>query len=343
MNNNKENLIIGNSPLILKLQEEISKVAVNPTSVLILGETGTGKELVAREVHRQSGVKGEYTAINCAAIPSQLLESELFGHEKGSFTGADRTRKGRFEQAKDGTLFLDEIGDMPLDLQTKLLRVLEDKKYQRIGGQVNLEVSARLIFATHQDIKKQVDSGKFRADLYYRINVFPINTPNLSERTEDLPILIDHLLKEITDRLKVKKIGINNDAIDLLKNYSWPGNVRELRNYLERFLILSGNQNITSSIVSELIENSLNINKVEEAEALWNATTPNSEEKIDNNLEYSDLLETKDFNLKNHLIEIEQKIIGLAMEKTNGSVAGAARLLGLQRTTLIEKIKKMES
>tara|TARA_B100000073_G_scaffold316700_1_gene293547 strand:+ start:1876 stop:2907 length:1032 start_codon:yes stop_codon:yes gene_type:complete len=342
LNNIKENLIIGESPLILKLREEISKVSINPTSVLILGQTGTGKELVAKEVHRQSGVKGEYTAINCAAIPSQLLESELFGHEKGSFTGADRTRKGRFEQAKNGTLFLDEIGDMPLDLQAKLLRVLEDKTYQRIGGQVNLEVSARLIFATHQDIKKQVDTGKFRADLYYRINVFPIHTPNLSERSEDIPILIDHLLSEITNRLKVKKIGINEDAVNLLKDYPWPGNVRELRNYLERLLILSGDQDITSEIVSELIGNSHSINKVEEAEALWNATTPLEEEKDTNDVEYSDLLATKEFSLKNYLIEIEQKIIGMAMKKTNGSVAGAARALGLQRTTLIEKIKKME-
>ena len=348
MKNPEENLIIGSSSLIEKLREEISKVCKTPTTVLILGATGTGKELVAREIHQQSGVKGSYTAINCAAIPSELIESELFGHEKGSFTGADRARPGRFEQAKNGTLFLDEIGDMPLDLQSKLLRVLEDKTYQRIGGQNSLEVSARLVFATHQNIKKQVDDGKFRADLYYRINVFPINTPNLSERIDDLPLLINFLLKDIITRLSVSKPKIDQNAIELLKSYSWPGNVRELRNYLERFVILSGKENISAQLVSELLGNSLNINKVEEAEALWDATNPiegipNISDTQDFNEEFSKLIESKGFNLKKYLVEIEKDIIKVAMKKTKGSVSAAARQLGIQRTTLIEKIKKIES
>ena len=189
-----EEIILGNSLVIKEMKKLIEMVSSSNTTVLIQGETGTGKELVAEALHVASGRKGNNISVNCAAIPSELLESELFGHEKGAFTGADRARPGRFEQANDGTIFLDEIGDMPLPLQSKLLRVLESRKIQRVGSSKEVDVNFRLVCATHQDLDKKVEKGEFRADLFYRINVFPIEVPTLSARTVDVPLLILSLI-----------------------------------------------------------------------------------------------------------------------------------------------------
>ena len=190
-------LIIGKSKSVLELKLLINKVADSESTVLVLGETGTGKELVAEAIHKTSKRKGQFVPVNCAAIPSELLESELFGHEKGAFTGADKARAGRFEMSSNGTLFLDEIGDIPLPLQAKLLRALESKKIQKVGGGKEIPLNLRMVCATHQNLEKKVNEGSFRADLFYRINVFPINVPTLAERVEDIPLLLEHLLSLI--------------------------------------------------------------------------------------------------------------------------------------------------
>ena len=191
-------LIIGKSKSVLELKLLINKVAVSESTVLVLGETGTGKELVAEAIHKISKRKGQFVPVNCAAIPSELLESELFGHEKGAFTGADKARAGRFEMSSNGTLFLDEIGDIPLSLQAKLLRALESKKIQKVGGGKEIPLNLRMVCATHQNLEKKVNEGSFRADLFYRINVFPINVPTLAERVDDIPLLLNHLLNPQT-------------------------------------------------------------------------------------------------------------------------------------------------
>ena len=226
----------------------MSVIAPTGSSALILGATGSGKELVSQGIHAASGRKGPLISVNCAAIPTELLESELFGHEKGAFTGADKSRAGRFEQSSGGTLFLDEIGDMPLSLQSKLLRALENKTIQRVGGDKEIKIDLRLICATHQNIDKYVDEGKFRADLYFRINVFPIVVPSLAERIVDIPVIVDFMLSEL------KKNGENipsfdHTAFQELGRYNWPGNIRELRNVVERATVLFPGQEITGKNV----------------------------------------------------------------------------------------------
>ena len=344
----KSQPLIGNSDLMQDLRHNIEMVAKTHATVLILGNTGTGKELVAQQVHLLSAVKGPFVPINCAAIPNELLESELFGHAKGAFTGADKTRLGRFEQAANGTLFLDEIGDMPIALQSKLLRVLEDKTFQKVGSGQDIPMTSRLVFATHQNIESQVNSGEFRADLYYRINVFPINTPDLAKRQEDIPEIIEHLINDMSQRLAHDKPLISDEAKTLLRQYSWPGNVRELRNHLERLTILSAGKKIDSELVNTLLKNNKRINQKEENDALWEATAgfdtdptsvSDTAEKYVINVEK--LLENQGFKLKPYLAEVERSLIEAAMKKNGQSVAAAARSLGIQRTTLAEKIKKL--
>ena len=233
-----DDIIIGQSAPAKELKKLIAVVAEAPTSVLVLGETGTGKELVARAIHAASGRRGRLVSVNCAAIPSELLESEIFGHEKGAFTGADKPREGRVELAHGGTLFLDEIGDMPLPLQTKLLRVLEDRTVQRVGGNDEIEVDFRLVCATHQDIQAQVDDGAFRADLYYRINVFPIQVPSLAQRQVDIPLIAGAIMRQLSDGRDAAVPAMDDSAMAELSRYPWPGNIRELRNVLERALVM---------------------------------------------------------------------------------------------------------
>jgi len=239
--------LIGDSTPMRTLRASIAKVAPIPSSALILGESGSGKELVARELHRLGpGSKAPLVAVNCAALPEQLVESELFGHERGAFTGADRLRRGAFENAAGGTLFLDEIGELPLPAQAKLLRVLEGRQLTRVGGDRPLAVSARVVAATNRDPEKEVAAGRFRQDLFFRLNVHVLRVPSLRERHGDLPVLVDHLLRAITEQLRIRPKTISPAALALLGEYDWrKNNVRELRNCLERMIIASEGDTIT--------------------------------------------------------------------------------------------------
>src|SRR6187549_1294444 len=233
--------LIGDSAPMRTLRAAIAKVAPIPSSVLVLGESGSGKELVARELHRLGpGSKAPLVAVNCAALPEQLVESELFGHERGAFTGADRLRRGAFENASGGTLFLDEVGELPLAAQAKLLRVLEDRKVMRVGGDRAFAIAARVVAATNRDLEREVEAGRFRQDLYYRLNVHTLRVPPLRERLADVPALVEHLLRTIATHLRVRPKAIAPDAVALLTSYNWQkNNVRELRNCLERMMIAS--------------------------------------------------------------------------------------------------------
>jgi len=233
--------LIGDSAPMRSLRDAIARVAPIPSSVLIVGESGTGKELVARELHRGGpGAKSSLVAVNCAALPEQLVESELFGHERGAFTGADRLRRGAFENASGGTLFLDEVGELPLPAQAKLLRVLEDRKMMRVGGDRAIQITARVVAATNRDLEKETEAGRFREDLYYRLNVHVLRVPPLRDRLSDVPVLVEHLLGSMASRLGVRPKTMAPDALALLAAYDWRrNNVRELRNCLERMIIAS--------------------------------------------------------------------------------------------------------
>ncbi len=350
---NIDNFIIGESKKILELKLLVKKVSSSDSTVLILGETGTGKELVAEALHKTSGKKGPFIPVNCAAIPSELLESELFGHEKGAFTGADRARQGRFEMSSGGTLFLDEIGDIPLALQSKLLRALESKKIQKVGGGKEIPLDLRMVCATHQNLEKKVSEGSFRADLYYRINVFPINVPTLSERTDDIPIITNHILKNL-NKTVVSLPVFSEEAVDSLKRHLWPGNIRELKNVLERACILFKGEKVSKKNVFENLLRLKVPTSEEEQEALWEATQNLDIEKIENNNDkrnaplphpkhYADWFDFfDDIDLRVYLRDIEIVLIESALKKSDGTVSKASDLLKINRTTLIEKMKKLQ-
>ena len=344
-------MIIGSSFATCKMRDLISSVADYNVAVIAQGPTGAGKELVARGVHLMSGRKGKLVAVNCAAIPSDLLEAELFGYEKGAFTGAEKRRAGRFEEAKGGTLFLDEIGDMPLELQSKLLRILESRVLQRVGSNEEIPVDFRLVCATHQNIEAQVEERQFRADLLYRINVFPIRVPALAERREDIP----ELLKFLILRMESENPGMQPPAFDqsgmlALQKYSWPGNIRELRNFIERASVLFSGQKITAAEVSSLL--SFDAEKEVEQATLWDALENLQEQAISVNADrpaigsqvefnHASLLkQNPDFNLKDFMNTTEIALIEAALDQANGSAPEAARILGVRRTTLIEKLRK---
>jgi formate hydrogenlyase transcriptional activator len=232
--------IVGKSAALQRTLRELEVVAPTDSGVLILGETGTGKELIARAIHNLSARQGRpFIKLNCAAIPSGLMESELFGHERGAFTGAVMRKAGRFEVADKGTLFLDEVGDIPLELQPKLLRVLQEHEFERLGSTHTQQVDVRVVAATHRDLKQMVENGEFRSDLYYRLHVFPLSVPALRERSEDIPLLVQHFVDEYARRMNRRIETISPHVIEALSQYSWPGNVRELQNFIERAVILS--------------------------------------------------------------------------------------------------------
>ena len=265
--------IIGNCEVTQQLKKLVNMVSVSNSTVLLRGETGCGKDVVARAIHATSNRKGELVNVNCAAIPSELLESELFGHEKGAFTGADSKKEGRFETSNKGTLFLDEIGDMPMSLQAKLLRAIETKTIQRVGGKGEIKLDLRLICATHQNIEKKIEDGLFRADLFYRINVFPIEIPTLAERKDDIPELLDYILKEIGVNKEINLPIFDDSAVAALKEYIWPGNIRELKNLIERASIIFANKKINAKNIRE---NLLRINLPdfkEESNYVWEMTS----------------------------------------------------------------------
>jgi sigma-54 specific flagellar transcriptional regulator A len=327
------NRLIGNSADTDLLRRLIEQVAPSLATVLISGESGTGKEVVARQIHEQSGRKGPFVAVNCGAIPENLLESELFGHERGAFTGAVRARSGRFEQAKGGTFFLDEIGDMPTMMQVKLLRVLEERVIERVGGTDSIPVDVRLIAATHRDLPRRIEAGQFREDLYYRLSVFPIEITPLRQRPSDIAPLVDEFIGRLgaDDSLSLQ---ISRGAMTVLEHYAWPGNVRELANLIERLVVIKPNGVVRSSDLPWPI--------VERAES-----SPRENEVLSSRLSAvarvgRATLPSGGMDLKQYLAKIEQDMIHQALLEANGVVQHAAELLGVGRTTLVEKIRRYE-
>jgi sigma-54 specific flagellar transcriptional regulator A len=329
----------------------IEQVAPFDTNVLILGESGTGKEMVARHIHELSGRAGHpFVPVNCGAIPADLLESELFGHEKGAFTGALSTRLGRFEFAEGGTLFLDEIGDMSLQMQVKLLRVLQERSFERVGSNKTIRCNVRIIAATHRDLDAAIIAGRFREDLYYRLNVFPLQMPPLRDRLEDLPVLIDHLVRRQGGG---KPIRLDATAMACLARNRWPGNVRELANLLERLAILFPGQNITGTDLPDRYRGSAAVGwlgseiRIDARPEPAPDTAADAEEPAPVVYEMlsaaspaADELPRGGLDLKDHLSAIEIGLIRKALQEADGTIAEAARLLRMRRTTLVEKLRK---
>lgn len=323
----------GNSEAVKRLRQMIEQVAGFDTTVLVLGESGTGKEVVARAIHERSErSKKPFVAINCGAIPADLLESELFGHEKGAFTGAITSRKGRFEMAQGGTLFLDEIGDMSLPMQVKLLRVLQERCYERVGSNQTIECDVRIIAATHRNLEQRITEDSFREDLFYRLNVFPIEMPGLRERLDDLPDLIDDLVGALETHGR-GSVRFSKDAIATLRDYAWPGNVRELANLVERVAVLHPGGVVRSADLPARYRGNAAAAgpKVEADEAAPRAAASSAAVLPDGGID-----------LKEHMAQVEISLIQQALEQTNGVVAHAAQLLGLRRTTLVEKLRKYQ-
>jgi sigma-54 specific flagellar transcriptional regulator A len=345
--------IIGQSKSTVDLKKMIALVSASDSPVIINGPTGSGKELVAEALHDESRRKGNFVALNCAAIPSELMEAEIFGFEKGAFTGALKTTQGKFEQAHKGTLFLDEIGDMPAALQTKLLRVLENSIITRVGSTKDIKLDVRIVCATHKNLNELVTERIFREDLLFRLNVFPIDVPALVERREDIPDLIDHFLnqKKRIDQNCVPQF--DEEAFDALKNYSWPGNIREVRNVVERAIMFFPAQKITSNDVNEyLLKVNLDvINRKDEQSAIWDEfenigrienNAPLSEKSyVPVPADFSNMFQKQNaIDLRRLLRDIEIVLIEAAIDRNNGNTSEAAKDLKLLRTTLIEKVKK---
>jgi len=308
------NQIIGESPQIKEVMDLVNRVAKSNATVLILGESGTGKELVANAIHYNSNRKNKpFVKVNCGALPENLLESELFGHEKGAFTGAISRKIGRFERAHGGSIFLDEIGEMSFSTQVKLLRVLQEKQIERVGSTEVIDVDVRIIAATNKDLKRLVEEGRFREDLYYRLNVIPIKIPPLRERKQDIPLLVKYFLQKYSLETGRRGMTISDSALDKLKAYSWPGNIRELQNVIERAVILSPGREITEDqLPPEIVKRDKQI-------------------------------ELDEFKLpKNgvNLNDLEKSLIKQALDMTNGNQTEAARLLGITRHTLIYRMEK---
>jgi sigma-54 specific flagellar transcriptional regulator A len=329
--------IIGNSAKIKEVKELIGQVAKTNASVLIFGESGTGKELIANNIHNLSLRKNHpFIPLNCGAIPSELLESELFGYEKGAFTGAVNSRLGRFEIANQGSIFLDEIGDMPSPMQVKLLRVLQERNFERVGGVKTIQVDVRVIAATNKDLEEEIKNSHFREDLFYRLNVFPIKVPPLRERKEDILLIIDYTLNCLKLHMPISQFTV--EAMQMLIDYPWPGNVRELTNILERVCIMYPNQVISAQQLPEKILHYEHLAITSKAVAAQTAF------KRD---DFSHVLLTKKnallvdgFDLKQHVLETEVKLINDALSLSNGIVSHAAKVLNVRRTTLVEKMKK---
>ena len=339
----------GNSPAVTRLRRMIEQVASFDTTVLVLGESGTGKEVVARAIHDQSPRRdGPFVAINCGAIPPDLLESELFGHEKGAFTGALSARKGRFEMAEGGTLLLDEIGDMSLPMQVKLLRVLQERSFERVGGNQTIRCNVRVIAATHRNLEARIADGHFREDLFYRLNVFPIEMPALRERADDLPDLVMTIAAQLS-RTGRGEVRFANETLQALRLYAWPGNVRELTNLVERLAVLHpGGLVRVADLPKRYQPEHLDAVATEAAAvpaqpaaaapSMATAVTPTTIAAAA--VVPADRLPEAGIDLREHIAQIELNLIRDALDRAGGVVAHAAQLLGLRRTTLVEKLRK---
>ena len=305
--------IIGRSPELQQTLRLISRVAPTNSTVLILGETGTGKELVARAIHNSSSRKSKpMVKVNCATLPANLVESELFGHERGSFTGATDRRTGKFELAHNSTLFLDEIGEMPLELQVKLLRALQEKEIERLGGRHTIPVDVRIIAATNRDLEEEVEAGRFRADLYYRLNIFPISLPSLRDRRDDIPLLATHFMQKLSKKIGKKITMVSQYVLDQIIGYDWPGNIRELEHVIERSMLLSDDTILRKIYLPDKKPKEL--------------TVPSEDGLI---------LKTIEENERDHIINV--------LKHCNGRVAGyrgAAKFLGIPPSTLASKLKR---
>ena len=373
---NLEQVLVGAGGAIANLRSLVAQVAPKMANVLLQGESGTGKEVVARAIHDCSTrSRAPFVAVNCGAIPAELLESELFGHEKGAFTGAVAARKGRFELAEGGTLFLDEIGDMPFDMQVKLLRVLQERTFERVGGTKVQKANVRIVAATHQNLEGKVESGDFRMDLYYRLNVFPIDVPPLRDRPEDIPLLAQRFI-DLQQEQSDEAISLSRDALTQLCQCEWQGNIRELGNLIERLTILYpgevvDTQKLPGRYAASQADWVQTPRHDPEAVAkfiddLFKGMDESAQEKVavlpapvDNNAEdLSGLFATVDqlppvtphvvdftigdIDLKQHLAEIEKDLIFAALEHSDWVNAQAAKRLNLQRTTLVEKMRKYD-
>ena len=336
--------LVGVSQSVTKVRQLIEQVADTDANVLILGDSGTGKEVVARNLHYHSERKNApFVPVNCGAIPPDLLESELFGHEKGAFTGAIAARKGRFELANGGTLFLDEIGDMPLAMQVKLLRVIQERVFERVGGNKSIKADVRIIAATHRNLEDEISDGRFREDLFYRLNVFPIEMPSLVQRAEDIPLLLEELIVRMENN-KRGSIRLTAKAVIALQGYNWPGNVRELSNLVERLLIMYPNGVVDVADLPEKYRQNADmfIPKEVASESTSNnlEAQNNTVSHIVNHTDSQTILPEEGIDLKAHLLELEFNLIKQALDECNGVVAHAAQKLNMRRTTLVEKMRK---
>ena len=313
----KSNPIIGKSDEIKKVFDLINKVAAYNSTVMIYGESGTGKELFARAIHNKSSRRNKpFIPINCGAIPENLLESELFGHVKGSFTGATSNKRGKFEQANGGTLFLDEIGDMSTDLQVKILRVLEEREVEPVGGSKSIKVDARIVAATHRNLEEAVEKGTFRKDLFYRLEVIPITLPPLRKRKLDIPLLVNYFMEQFS-RGNKQDGGISDEAMAMMISYSWPGNIRELKNMVERFVVLNGGQEILPGDLPQKLKRQYGNDSMPQVDVLPEGICLNSA-----------------------VSEFEKTLIIQSLEQSKWVKKKAAKLLRVNRTTLVEKIKR---
>ena len=347
--------LVGETPVVQEVRFLISQVAKTEANVLILGESGTGKEVVARNVHLLSPrSNGPFVPVNCGAIPGELLESELFGHEKGAFTGAISTRKGRFELAQGGTLFLDEIGDMPLQMQVKLLRVLQERSYERVGGAKAIKADVRIIAATHRNLEQMIEEARFREDLYYRLNVFPIDNPSLRDRKADIPLLLKEVMKRNVNQGGAST-KFTERALASLQEHDWPGNVRELANLVERMAIMFPEKVVDAADLPKKYQHvDLDAYIPEYPEEILERQALNdifsagfddfSEEEPSNQFNQAEhtfgLLPNEGIDLKDFLAELEISLISQALDRYDYVVARAAEVLGVRRTTLVEKMKK---
>lgn len=343
--------LAGRSKAIQKTRELIDQVAKSDATVLILGESGTGKEVVAQALHRSSLRRDKpFVPVNCGAIPGELLESELFGHEKGAFTGALTARQGRFEMAEGGTLFLDEIGDMPMPMQVKLLRVLQERTFERVGSNRTIQCDVRVIAATHRQLEQEIQEKRFREDLFYRLNVFPIEVPALRERAEDIP----YLIHDLTARMQAANRGavrLTPNAVAILMQHHWPGNVRELSNLIERLAIIHPDGLVD---VADLPEKFQGYEVPANVQPVWDdadgeaADTQTMErmaltQPLQVGSGVAIQLPEQGIDLKEYLTDLENELIRQALEECNGVVAHAAKLLNMRRTTLVEKLRKADT